>query len=66
MERTNVYAYTAPGSNYPEYISINRTSDGMEITVRSHAKQDGACGDTASIILSNEEYANLVRSRGDV
>ena len=47
--RENVYAMTAPGSNYPEYISINSTDDPtlFTVTIRSPpATRDGAyiCG----------------------
>jgi len=30
----NIAAYTAPNSFYPEYVSINRKGDDVEITVR--------------------------------
>lgn len=31
----NVFAFTAPGSEYPGYVSINRTNDGdIAVTVR--------------------------------
>ena len=45
---TNIFAYTAPGSQYPGYVSINRTPEGdVEVTVRSAPKErDGVyvCG----------------------
>lgn len=33
----NIFAYTAPGGNYPEYISVNETDDPdlISVTVRS-------------------------------
>src|SRR6266403_4895187 len=38
----NVFAYTALGSNYPEYLSVNANEDStVEITVRSPKKTDG-------------------------
>jgi len=50
----NVHAFTAPGVAYPEYISVNETDDPdkFTITVRSPAKKDGACGDSATITLT--------------
>jgi hypothetical protein len=58
----NIYAYTAPSSNYPPYISINRTDNGgVSITVRSPAKDDGACGDSAMITLTQDEFSELAR-----
>lgn len=58
---TNLFAYTALGVNYPEYISVNRRkSDGMiEITVRSPKKSDGSCGDTATITLHRGHLGGL-------
>jgi hypothetical protein len=59
--KTNMFAYTAPGADYPEYISVNRRQgDGMiEITVRSPKKADGSCGDTASIVLHRGQLGGL-------
>lgn len=46
---TNIYAHTAPGSSYPEYISVNETDDPdkFTVTVRSApTRQQGSyiCG----------------------
>lgn len=58
--RHNVFAYTAPGVNYPQFISINREENGeVSITVRSAAWGDGTCGDVATAVLSLEEFRNL-------
>ncbi len=32
--KENLYAYTAPGCEYPGYVSINRTEAGIEVSVR--------------------------------
>ena len=50
----NIYAHTASGTDYPEFISVNETDDPETITVlvRSPRKEDGACGDTAQIALT--------------
>lgn len=50
----NIFTYTAPGSDYPEYISVNETDDPdkFTITVRSPRKADGTCGDAATITLT--------------
>ena len=57
----NIFAYTALGSNYPEYISVN-TDEGQDImlTVRGPAK-NGVCGDTACVLLSQEQVQSLAR-----
>jgi hypothetical protein len=49
--RRNLFAYTAPGVNYPEYISINFEDGHLSVTVRNPAKEDGSCGETASVTL---------------
>lgn len=59
---TNIYAYTPAGSNYPPYVSINLATDNgdeVEITVRSEAKENGSCGDTASIKMSSSQFQKL-------
>jgi len=58
--RNNIHAYTAPGSSYPEYLSVNENEDGtVEITIRSLPTPFGQCGETASIKLSAEEFAKF-------
>lgn len=56
---TNIAAYTAL-DNMPAYLSINRTATGMvEVTVRGMAR-GSTYGETVSIILSGEGWANVV------
>lgn len=40
----NIFAYTAPGSNYPGYVSINRTPDG-DVTITVRAAPDTSSAD---------------------
>jgi hypothetical protein len=57
---SNIFAYTAPGSNYPEFISVNSAENGLvEIIVRHKVKEDGRCGDAASILLTKEQALQL-------
>lgn len=66
MGRENLFAHTEPGSNYPAFISVNKTdSDTVEVTIRAKAKEDGSCGDTSSITQSMEKYANLLHKAKD-
>jgi len=38
MSRENIAAYTAPGTTYPEYVSVNKEEDGrVSVTVRGPA-----------------------------
>ena len=53
----NIFAYTAPGSNFPEYLSLNIWEGGVQLTVRS-AVDDG--GTQAMIRLSELELQRLV------
>lgn len=59
--RTNIAACTAPGSNYPEFVSINLVEGRVEITVRSAAKSDGWCGDTAVMSMTGAQFEMLAR-----
>ncbi len=57
----NVFAYTAPGSDYPEYISVNETNDTnlFTITVRSPRNDDGTEGASATITLTMPQMDEL-------
>lgn len=68
MDRRNITAFTPPGGDYPAFISINdtgtlsdRDAEGVEITVRSPRREDGRCGDVATIRLSRSQFAKLMR-----
>jgi hypothetical protein len=56
----NIFAYTALGSNYPEYISVN-TDDGQNVmvTVRGPV-QNGNCGQTVCVLLSPEQVDKFI------
>lgn len=62
----NIYAHTEPGSNYPQYVSINsRGHGGLSVTVRGPRQvfgEDGeinAAGNTASMELSREQAREM-------
>ena len=59
-------AYTAPGTRYPPYLSIN-TDDGktVSITVRSPANPDGSCGNNATISMGLEEFCRVLRDASE-
>lgn len=58
----NVFAYTAPGCNYPEYISLNVDEQGnLTVTVRPEPAGDGVCPQTVSIKLTPEQVKILAR-----
>jgi hypothetical protein len=52
----NLYAFTAPGADMPEYISVNMVKEGVTITVRG-SKEYGS--HTAIIALTDEQAAEL-------
>lgn len=59
----NVFAYTAPGSSYPEYLSLNVDEHfNLVITVRGEAKGDGSCGETVNITLTPQQVQSLART----
>ena len=61
--RENIFAYTEPGCDYPQFISVNREESGeISITVRSAKWGDGTCGDTAAVVLSPELLSKLKQS----
>lgn len=64
MATKNIAAYTAPGAQYPEYISINEHEKGVSITVRQPATAgtDGIvrCGEIVEIIIDEEKFYDLV------
>jgi hypothetical protein len=56
---TNIFAYTAPGSNYPEFVSLNQQADGsITLSVRGPAIV-AACGPQAEVTLPRRELLNL-------
>lgn len=57
MDDRNIFAYTAPGSDFPEYVSINRRNEQIVITVRSH----GLSG-PAEMTLPYEQLDGLIRA----
>jgi hypothetical protein len=69
---TNLFAYTAPGADYPEYISINREDDGrITITVRGPKRKPGELGNEHSfdmpglggtMTIPADEFVNLARA----
>ena len=63
MTRTNIFAHTDPGCNYPQFLSVNLEETGdISITVRSAAWGDGTCGATAAVVLKPEQLYELART----
>jgi hypothetical protein len=57
VDDRNIFAYTAPGSNFPEYVSINRRGEKIYITVRAPSG-----GPTAEMHLPYDHLDELIRS----
>ena len=55
MKDRNIFAYTAPGSDFPDYLSINRRDERIVVTVRGNRG-----GDLAEMILPQEELDKLI------
>jgi hypothetical protein len=60
------WAYTPPGANYPPFVNVMENLDGsFTITVRSSIKENGSCGDIASMTMSDAEFLVLLRTISD-
>lgn len=55
MKNRNIFSYTAPGSDFPDYLSINRRDEQIVVTVRG-----GRGGDLAEMILPQEELDIMI------
>lgn len=69
MQR-NLYAYTANSHPYPEFVSLNRKSDGSTtLTVREPAKpgqfSDQDCGATVEVAMPHRELLRLYEALRD-
>lgn len=59
--RNSIFAFTASGTCYPEFISVNIEDGKVSVIVRS--KADGSnCGSTAEIELGPKEVRELART----
>ncbi len=70
MTNRNIFAHTAPGSSFPEYISVNHPMPGepdgdIAITVRSAAPPRGN-GNTAEIRINRVEAVELGRALSEL
>lgn len=57
MKDRNIFAYTAPGADFPEFISINRKDGRIEITVRS---QGNGGNQMALMVLPQDKLDELI------
>ena len=59
----NLFAYTAPGTDYPGYVSINRTPEGdVAVTVREAPtvrENQFSEGMTVTFTVPADEWAKL-------
>jgi hypothetical protein len=65
----NIFAWTAPGAHYPEFVSINEQDDGsITIDVRGPKRPPDKdhpyeqCGETVRMTLPTREVANMARA----
>lgn len=61
----NFAAWTAPGCDYPQYLSINEIDGIVEVTIRATRGADGSCGPTISVKLQPDEYKNLLKQMNE-
>jgi hypothetical protein len=63
MTRTNIFAFTDAGCNYPQYVSVNLEETGdVSLTVRQAVWADGTEGPTATAVLKPEQLSELTRT----
>jgi hypothetical protein len=56
MTQRNIFAYTAPGSDYPPYVSLNEVNGEVQLTVRGrYDRTVPASGIPAMVLLSCDE-----------
>ena len=66
----NIFAHTAPGADYPEFVSINEQDDGrITVCVRGPKKMHAGAarafegpGETVDMTLPREKIAELIQS----
>lgn len=55
MTKETIFAYTAPGSNYPAYVNISR--EGGQVTIIARGPADGYnCGHTVQVRVPLEAF----------
>lgn len=51
VQQKNIFAYTAPGSEYPEYVSLNEREGSVVLTLRGPKNARGHVGETVDVTL---------------
>ena len=64
--QTNKFAYTAPESVYPAFVSLNERDGFMVLTVRGPRKENGDCGETVDVPMSRADLKRLYDALFDV
>lgn len=57
--QVNKFAYTAPGSSYPAFVSLNERDGSMVLSVRGPRKNNGDCGDTVEVSIPRADLRRL-------
>ncbi len=58
----NIFAWTAPGANYPAFVSINDRHGTITLDARGPIQADGKCGETVQIELPTRQLAEIARA----
>ena len=60
MAHRNIFAYTAPGSDGPAFVSLNQHHDGrVVLTVRESKPADAAYGETIDVEIPRTELTEF-------
>lgn len=62
QDRSTIYAWTAPGFTYPEYINIATERDELIFSVRGPATPGGNSGPVVSFALPHAQVTSLIHS----
>lgn len=61
MSHRNIFAYTAPGSDGPAFVSLNQHHDGrLVLTVRGPKPANGTYGETVDVVIPQGELIALI------
>ena len=62
MRDKNLFAYTAPGAGFPEFVSVNLVEDGTKVSITVRSKPEGdEPGSQAEIRLALNDYEQMRR-----
>ena len=59
MPNDTIFAWTAPGSHYPEYVNLCREGEAIRVTVREKPRGE-YCGNTNSVLVPLDAWKEFL------